>query len=83
MFLAALAFGIFVMPFVIHAVGREALGEYANGGGADLLRDFLGALGRGARAFWAVALGPYIFLMIGRFVVHASRSAREADAGQL
>jgi hypothetical protein len=71
------------MPFAIHAVGSETLGEYTHGGATELQQDFLRALGRGARAFWAVALGPYVFLMIGRLLVRTVRGGNPSGASQM
>jgi hypothetical protein len=75
-FVAALAFGVLVMPLAIHAIGHETLGEYANGGGGALLADFFRGLASGAKAFWAVALGPYAFILLLRAAVNVARRQR-------
>ncbi|HKZ74721.1 MAG TPA: hypothetical protein VJ011_11695 [Steroidobacteraceae bacterium] len=75
-FVAALLVGVFLVPLAIYAAGRETLGDYASGGASALLVDFLRALGRGAPAFWAVALGPYVFLTLARLAVRAARRPR-------
>jgi hypothetical protein len=75
-FLLMLAASILLMPLLIHAIGRETLGEYANGGPGALLADFVRALSRGALSFWAVALGPYVFFQLGRFAIATARRQR-------
>jgi hypothetical protein len=75
-FLLMLSASILLMPLLIHAIGRETLGEYANGGPGSLLADFVRALGRGALSFWAVALGPYVFLQLARFAIATARRQR-------
>jgi hypothetical protein len=77
-FLMVLSASILLMPLLIHAIGRETLGEYPNGGAAQMLTDFLRALGRGALAFWAVALGPYVFFQLARFAIAMARRQRLA-----
>ncbi|MGH8309232.1 MAG: hypothetical protein ACRETX_05515 [Steroidobacteraceae bacterium] len=73
---AALVFGVFAMPLIIHAAGREGLGAYENGGPAALLLDFLRGLAGGLAAFWAVALGPYAFILLGRLAFAVARRQR-------
>jgi hypothetical protein len=75
-FLVLLSASILLMPLLIHAIGRETLGEYPNGGAAELLADFVRALGRGALSFWAVALGPYVFFLLARFAFATARRQR-------
>jgi hypothetical protein len=75
-FLLFLSASILLMPLLIHAIGRETLGEYESGGAAALLGDFVRALGRGALSFWAVALGPYVFFQLARFAFVTARRQR-------
>jgi hypothetical protein len=75
-FLLLLSASILLMPLLIHAIGGETLGEYANGGPGALLADFVRALGRGALSFWAVALGPYVFFQLARFAIITARRQR-------
>jgi hypothetical protein len=75
-FLLILSVSILLMPLLIHAIGRETLGDYANGGAGALLADFVRALGRGALSFWAVALGPYVFFQLARLAVATARRQR-------
>ncbi|MGH8143119.1 MAG: hypothetical protein ACREU2_11460 [Steroidobacteraceae bacterium] len=70
---ACLIIGILVMPCVIYALGRAALGPYEHGGVFGLWRDFLAGLGSGSEAFWFVALGPYVLFWLlrgGRRLLH-------------
>lgn len=76
---AALAFGVLVMPLATYAIGHETLGEYANGGAGALLTDFFYGLASGAKAFWAVALGPYAFILLMRAAVSVARRHRTPE----
>lgn len=65
--------GGIVMPCLIFAAGRVALGPYTHGGVFALWRDFLGGLGSGSQAFWFIALGPYLLVWLirgGRWLLH-------------
>jgi hypothetical protein len=64
--LACLLLGVLVMPCLIYAVGRLALGPYAHGSVLSLWHDFLIGLARGSQAFWFIAIGPYLLLMLFR-----------------
>lgn len=75
-FLFMLAASMLLMPLAIHAIGRETLGEYANGGPGALLADFVRALSRGTLSFWAVALGPYVFFLLARLAIWVARRQR-------
>jgi hypothetical protein len=70
---SALVFGMVGMPLIIHGVGREILGDYETGGASALLMDFFRGLAAGAKAFWAVALGPYVFLLLLRLAFSRRR----------
>ena len=61
-----LALGVIVMPCLIFAVGRLALGPYAHGGVFSLWQDFASGLARGSRTSWFIALGPYLALWLLR-----------------
>jgi hypothetical protein len=76
---AALVFGVLIVPLAIYAVGRETLGEYANGGAPALLADFFRGLAGGAKAFWAVAIGPYLFILFMRATVAVARRQRTTE----
>lgn len=72
---AALALGLFVMPFLIWVAGSRVLGPYAHGqdthaGPFALLADYYLGLFHGSAVFWAVALGPVaLVLLIRGFVM--------------
>jgi hypothetical protein len=64
--LACLFAGVLVVPCLIFAVGRLALGPYAHGSVLSLWHDFLLGLAHGSQAFWFIALGPYLLLLLLR-----------------
>ncbi len=64
--LACLALGVLAIPCLIFAVGRGALGPYAHGSILSLWHDFLIGLARGSQAFWFIAIGPYLLLLLLR-----------------
>jgi hypothetical protein len=70
MILAALALlaGAVLMPLLVWAAGRIALGNYGNGGPLALLGDFMRGLGQGSLPFWIVAAAPYVVLLAVRGV---------------
>jgi hypothetical protein len=61
-----LAVGIVLMPCLIFAVGRLALGPYARGNLFALWHDFLQGLAAGSQANWFIAVGPYLLLWLLR-----------------
>jgi hypothetical protein len=63
---ACLLVGVLVMPCLIFAIGRVALGPYAHGSLLSLWHDFLLGLARGSEAFWFIAIGPYLLLLLLR-----------------
>jgi hypothetical protein len=70
---ACIGFGVIVMPCLIFAVGRIALGPYAHGSVFALWRDFMIGLVSGSQAVWFIALGPYLFVLLlrsGRRLLH-------------
>jgi hypothetical protein len=71
LFGAALIFGVLLMPLLIWMGGNRVLGPYSHGqnphaGPFALLGDFLIGLGHGSAVFWAVALGPAVFILLVR-----------------
>ena len=75
-----LACGLFVVPFIIWAIGNGVLGPYANGSPFALLVDFFAGLKSGSPVYWCVVIGPYVFVMLLRAVWHFVRQAdRPAD----
>lgn len=66
--------GVLVVPGLIWVIGDAVLGEYAGGGPLALLGDFFAGLAQGSLVYWAVALGPYVFLCLGRLLLYWLRS---------
>ncbi len=64
--LICLLVGVLVMPCLIFAFGRVALGPYAHGSILSLWRDFLRGLASGSEAFWFIVIGPYLLLLLLR-----------------
>src|SRR5262249_32287970 len=65
---AALAVGLFLMPFLIWIAGNRFLGPYTHGddpkgGPWALFADYVVGLAHGSAVFWAVALGPLALLV--------------------
>jgi hypothetical protein len=60
--------GVLVMPCLIFACGRLALGPYAHGNLFALWRDFLVGLGTGSEVSWFIVVGPYVLLWLLRGV---------------
>ena len=70
---ACIGIGVIVMPCLIFAVGRIALGPYAHGSVFALWRDFMIGLVSGSQAVWFIALGPYLLVWLlrgGRRLLH-------------
>jgi hypothetical protein len=74
-----LACGLFLVPLLIWAIGHGVLGPYTNGSPFALLVDFFAGLGSGSPLYWGVALGPYAFVILLRFLWHALRLADRAQ----
>jgi hypothetical protein len=76
--LAALAFGVLVLPWLVYLTGVVVLGKYAEGGAvtffADYLRDLL-TLRAGA---WVLALGPVAIVAFWLGVRSLGAPAEEA-----
>jgi hypothetical protein len=66
MLAACLGIGAIVMPCLIFAVGRAALGPYAHGSVFALWRDFMTGLASGSQAAWFIVLGPYLLVWLLR-----------------
>jgi hypothetical protein len=68
-----LALGVLLMPCLIFAAGRLALGPYARGNLFALWHDFLQGLVSGSWAAWFIAIGPYLLFWLlrgGRRLLH-------------
>ena len=73
MFAACIGIGVIVMPCLIFAVGRAALGPYAHGSVFALWHDFMIGLVSGSQAVWFIVLGPYLLVWLlrgGRRLLH-------------
>ena len=62
--LAALAFGIFGLPWLVYGTGARLLGPYAGGGGFAFFGDYLHDLVTLQWHAWALALGPLLILIV-------------------
>jgi hypothetical protein len=68
-----LALGVLLMPCLIFAAGRLALGPYARGNLFALWHDFLQGLVSGSWAAWFITIGPYLLFWLlrgGRRLLH-------------
>lgn len=78
--LAALLFGLLLLPFLVHLTGRTLLGAYSGGGAGAFFADYL----RGLLTFrwysWALALGPLLIVVLWRVLLPA-RSGRNPGHG--
>jgi hypothetical protein len=73
MIAACIGIGVIVMPCLIFAVGRAALGPYAHGSIFALWHDFMIGLVSGSQAVWFIVLGPYLLVWLlrgGRRLLH-------------
>jgi hypothetical protein len=64
--LAALLFGLFVLPFLVHATGLRVLGPYAGGTAGAFLADYFSSLAALRWHAWALALGPPLLVLCWR-----------------
>jgi hypothetical protein len=64
--LAALLFGVLVLPFCVHFTGMRVLGGYAPGGVGAFYGDFLRDLAALRWYSWTLALGPLLLVAIWR-----------------
>jgi hypothetical protein len=77
--LAALVLGLVLLPPLVHVVGNETLGAYANGGMAAFQRDFYADLLRFRPAAWTLAAGPAVLALIWRAMLRGSRGTHSRD----
>jgi len=77
----ALACGFVGVPLLIWVVGNRILGPYvhtqdptAGSGPMRLLADFFSGLAHGSVIFWCVVAGPYVLLILIRFLYAYVRS---------
>jgi hypothetical protein len=74
--LIALPVGVLFLPPLIWLVGSHVFGPYAAGNTRDLVDHFFRGLGQGQQAFWIVALGPYLAILVLRLTLAGVRAAR-------
>ena len=72
---AALSVGLLVLPGLVYAVGHATLGAYSAGSGSAgrFYADYFAGLTQGGVIFWVVALGPYVFVWMGRLLLRVYR----------
>jgi hypothetical protein len=78
----AIAFGLFVLPFLIYLAGKTTLGPHEQGGLGAYLLDFLKGLVRPHAAYWLIVLGPYLIISLGRGLWLTRRRLRANAAAQ-
>ena len=64
--LAAFAFGVLVLPFLVYLTGTYVFGRYAAGGALGFFGDFARGLASLSWHAWALALGPVAIVGIWR-----------------
>jgi hypothetical protein len=74
--LIALPVGVLLLPPLIWLVGSHVFGAYAAGNSRDLVDHFFRGLSQGQQAFWIVALGPYLALVVLRLTLAGVRAVR-------
>lgn len=74
-YLAALAFGVLLLPFLVHLTGVFLFGAYASGGALGFFGDYLRGLATFRWYSWAVALGPLTLLVVWRGAWRLGRAA--------
>jgi hypothetical protein len=76
----AVAFGLLVLPFLIYLAGSITLGPYESGSVWLYLLDFLKGLMRPHLAYWLIALGPYLLILLLRGLLALRRRIRQTPA---
>lgn len=66
---AALAFGLLVLPFLVHITGVYVLGNYTDGGAAAFFAGYLRGLATLRWYSWVLALGPVVIVATWRILV--------------
>jgi len=74
--LAALVFGLVVLPLLVHMTGLYLLGTYAGGGGAAFMGDFLMGLVTLQWYSWVLALGPVVIVAFWLLLARLMPSSR-------
>lgn len=66
--IAALLFGLLVLPALVYVTGIAVLGAYAHGGLVGFLGDFFANLAHLRWFSWTLALGPVALVVLWRVV---------------
>jgi hypothetical protein len=74
--LAALVFGLLVLPFLVHVTGAYVLGKYAGGGVAAFFGGYLLGLATLRWYSWVLALGPLVIVASWRILGPWGASSR-------
>lgn len=72
--LAALLFGLFALPFLVHFTGAYVLGTYTGGGVASFFGDYMRGLVTLQWYSWVLALGPLVIVALWRIALRGRRS---------
>jgi hypothetical protein len=73
-YLAALVFGVLLLPFLVHLTGAFLFGRYAAGDALGFFGDYLRGLATFRWYSWTVALGPLVLLAVWRGAWHLRRA---------
>jgi hypothetical protein len=66
LYLAALAFGVLALPFLVYFTGTFVFGDYASGGALGFIGDFMRGLATLQWHAWSLALGPFVIVAVWR-----------------
>jgi hypothetical protein len=78
-FLAALAFGFVVLPFLVHLTGVFFFGKYASGGALAFFGDFVRGLATMRWYSWSLALGPLAIIVAWRGLWRLTAKTSETE----
>jgi preprotein translocase subunit SecG len=78
--LAALLFGLLVLPLLVHLTGSTLLGAYSGGGAGAFFGDYRRGLFALRWYSWALALGPLLIVVFWRILL-PTRSGRGVERG--
>ena len=73
---AALAFGLLVLPLLVHSTGVYVLGKYADGGAAAFFGGYLRGLATLRWYSWVLALGPVVIVALWRILTRWGAASR-------
>ena len=74
--LAALLFGLLVLPFLVHSTGVYVLGPYAGGGATAFFGSYLRDLVTLRWYSWVLALGPLVIVASWGILVRRAPPSR-------